>query len=76
MATVDMNEHDLLDHDLTNHKPKDDNTVMKMEQLRAAAKAYGRSILDLAPDCEERKQAVFLLKLANMLAIAAIARNQ
>jgi hypothetical protein len=76
VATADMNEHDLLDHNLTNHKPADDLLVMKMERLRADAKGLGHSILAHAPDCRERSLALTNLEQACMWAIAAMARNQ
>jgi hypothetical protein len=70
------NEHEQLEHNLTNHAPINDDVVQRFEQVREPAKAFGGSILALCPASRERSLALTNLEQAVMWAVASIARNQ
>lgn len=65
-----------IDHNLTNHAPKDDEVVARFESVRAAAKELGYVIDGLCPEGREKSLALTNLEQTVMWAVAAIARNQ
>lgn len=63
-------------HNLTNHPPKNDETVQKFESVRVLAKELGIEIIDSAPSSREQSLALTHLEQTVMWAVAAIARHQ
>lgn len=70
------NEHDLIEHNMTNHPPVREGIVDDFEELREQAKSFGKAIVDLCPVTRERALALTNLEQALMWAIAGLARNQ
>lgn len=65
-----------LERSLTNHPPTSDQTVGRMEHLRAAAKGFGLALLATVPEGRERSLAVTKLEESVMWAMKGIALNQ
>lgn len=64
-----------LERNLTNHPPRDDATVEKMEEIRLNAKDLA-FVIDLeAPDSREKSLAFMHLEQTVMWAIASLARD-
>lgn len=68
--------HARIDHDLTNHAPKDPSVVERFEAIRERAKALGHEIVDRCPPSREVSLALTNLEQTVMYAVAAIARHQ
>lgn len=66
----------MVDHNMTNHAPKDDSVVERFETLRGVARDLGHTIEDLCPPTRERALALTNLEQALMWAVASVARNQ
>lgn len=64
-----------LEWNLTNHKPTD-LAIEEIEELRAAAKDFGKGIIKLTPYSREQSLALTNLEQALFWANAAIARNK
>lgn len=71
-----MNAFTQLDHNLTNHAPKDETVIHAFENIRYYAKTLGYAIADYCPESRERSLALTNLEQTVMWAIASIARNQ
>lgn len=67
---------DVLDHNLTNHPPRDDSIIARFEVVRGHAKNLGRAIISECPATRERSLALTNLEQATMWAIGSIARHQ
>lgn len=68
--------HQRIDHNMTNHAPKDPSVVDRFEQLREHAKTFAHAVADLCPASREQSLALTSAEEALMWAVAAIARNQ
>lgn len=66
---------ELIDHNFSYHKPKDDQTVV-YNRIRNEAKAFAKTILKRCPSSRERSLAFTKLEEAVMWANASIARNE
>jgi hypothetical protein len=64
-----------IENDFTYHPPKGDQ-VERYQELRAKAKELALLIYELTPQSREQSIALTLLEQANMMANAAIARNE
>lgn len=71
-----MNNGNRIDHNLTNHPPKDAFLVDLFEDIRNNAKRFGHVVDHAAPECREKSLALTNLEQSVMWAVAAIARHQ
>ncbi len=71
-----MTDHDLVEHNMTNHPPEGPWVTDRFEKLRRLAKVFAHEIVDLCPPCPEKGRALEQAELALSSAVAAIARNQ
>jgi hypothetical protein len=71
-----MDQHERIDHNMTNHPPKDAATVAAFEALREKAKAFAHAIAELTPQSREQSLALTAAEESLMWAVAAVARNQ
>lgn len=69
-------DHEVVDHNMTNHAPAHPGVVETFEGLRRAAKLFAHQIVDVCPDSRERSLALTNAEQALMWAVASIARNQ
>lgn len=70
-----MPQYDI-EHNMTNHPPKDEHVVRLFEDLRKSFKATAAEIVELCPDSREKSLALTNLEQALMWSTAAVARNQ
>lgn len=68
--------YEQLEHNMTNHAPRDEYVVSLFELLRGYAKELGNAIIDMVPESREQSLALTNLEQTLMWAIAGIARNQ
>lgn len=73
---ISMDDLDRLNHNLTNHGPKDEEVIEDIEDIRARAKGLGAEILRSTPKGREQSLALTNLEQTVMWAVAAITRNQ
>lgn len=69
-------QHEQVDHNLTNHAPTSDVVLYAFAEIRTAAKGFGHRVVALCPDSREKSLALTNLEQAVMWAIASVARNQ
>jgi hypothetical protein len=69
-------QHELVDHNMTNHAPAHPGVVDQFESLRRAAKLFAHTIVDTCPETRERSLALTNAAQALMWAMAAIAPHQ
>lgn len=67
---------DAIEHNLTNHPPRDENVTALFDILRDDAKEFARTIAAACPTSREKSLALTNLEQALMWAVAAVARNQ
>lgn len=65
-----------LEHNLTNHPPKDTEIAERFEVLRKLGMVLGKEIILLTPFCREQQLALTQLEQTIMWSVAAIARHQ
>lgn len=65
-----------IEHNLTNHPPRDADVIERFETIREYAKDFGHAIERLCPTSRERSLAMTNLEQTVMWAVASIARNQ
>lgn len=68
-----MATKDHLDNWFMHHPPRDEETVKKYEQLRAAGRAFAEVIASLTPPSADQTAAIRKVREAVMTANAAIA---
>jgi hypothetical protein len=74
--TMQQNDHNRVEHNMTNHPPSGPAAVESFESLRRAAKLYAHTIVDACPDSPERTIALSGAEESLMWAVASIARAQ
>lgn len=75
-APSQQQQLDQLEHNLTNHAPKNDAIIGLFVDIRTKAKNLGAEIIFSTPQSREQSLALTNLEQAVMWAVAAIARNQ
>jgi len=67
--------HERVEHNMTNHPPRDYRVVAAFDQLRIAGKAFAHAIVDLCPESREQSLALTAAEEALMWAVASVARD-
>lgn len=65
-----------VEHNMTNHPPKDDHVVRLLDDLRRVFKLAASEVVELCPESRERSLALTNIEQGLMWAVAAVARNQ
>ena len=64
-----------VERNMTNHPPKDEETIQTYEDLRGGFKLLARHLDMVCPDSREKSLAITNLEQALMWAVASIARD-
>lgn len=71
-----MYTKEIIEHNFTHHKPKDEEQVHRYEMIRERAKVFAQFLLEHTPSSREQTIALKTLEDSIFWANASIARNE